>query len=146
MHLCDLVLVEQHVGDALVDGEAAARLGADERALRHVHVQQQLVCQPQERIVPLARLGLPVRGILILRDRSIVHQQNVHANPESLSLPYLLGRGGQLLRVLLQVQALGALLERGPLHLGQQTLDELCDYIVCARSASEIKSREAGRA
>ena len=36
----DLVLVEEHVGDAVVDGEAPAALGADERALDDVDLRR----------------------------------------------------------------------------------------------------------
>jgi hypothetical protein len=39
----DLVLVEHHVGDALVDGEGAAGLGADEGALLDVDLEERVV-------------------------------------------------------------------------------------------------------
>lgn len=39
----DLVLVEHHVGDALVDGEAAAGIGADEGALLDVDLEERVV-------------------------------------------------------------------------------------------------------
>lgn len=51
-----LVLIEQQVGDALGDWEAAAGLGADQRALLKHHLQQRVVERAQELLVLQRRL------------------------------------------------------------------------------------------
>lgn len=51
--------MEQHVGDALVDGEAAAGLGADEGALLDMDLQERVVEDAEEvGVVEHGRVGL----------------------------------------------------------------------------------------
>ncbi len=67
-HSCHLVFVQEHVGNALGDGKAPPRLGADQRPFQHVHVQQKLVDRLQKCFVGLGGL-VNLFGWLWMRER-----------------------------------------------------------------------------
>ncbi|CAL9059072.1 unnamed protein product, partial [Musa banksii] len=62
----DLVFVEEHVGDALSDGEPAAGLGAHEGALLDVDLEQRVVEAAEE------VLGVQHRGVGLLGKLAVV--------------------------------------------------------------------------
>ncbi|KAG6482444.1 hypothetical protein ZIOFF_059075 [Zingiber officinale] len=60
-----LIFVEEHVGDALVDGESAAGVGADEGALLDMDLEQRVVEAAKE------ILGVQHRGVGLVRELAV---------------------------------------------------------------------------
>lgn len=55
--MLDLVLVEQHVGDAVCDGELPSRLGADEVAVDDLDLEEDVMGLLEELVVGLVVVG-----------------------------------------------------------------------------------------